>query len=256
MTPYHLRPSIAQAIVDDARRAYEAGGRESCGLIVRVPGSGDAYRPCRNLASHEAGQERFILDPAAWAAAEDEGEIVAVVHSHPDAPAHPSDADRVMCERTGLPWLIVSMPSGVILQTLPTGQPLPLVGRQFHHGVVDCYTLIQDHYAIELGITLPHFERADDWWAKGQDLYRDGFAQAGFVEVGPPTGTTLRPHDVVLMCIRAQVENHGGVILEGGHLLHHLWGRLSSRDVWGGYWARHTTTVLRHRQLLGLAEAA
>jgi hypothetical protein len=29
-----------------------------------------------------------------------------------------------------------------------------------------------------------------------------------------------------------------------------LYGRLSTHDVYGGYWARHTRAVCRHRSLL------
>ena len=32
-------------------------------------------------------------------------------------------------------------------------------------------------------------------------------------------------------------------------ILHHCHGRLSSRDVYGGYWRKVTTHVLRHRDL-------
>jgi len=34
---------------------------------------------------------------------------VALVHSHPDAPARASEADKVECEASGVPWLIVSV---------------------------------------------------------------------------------------------------------------------------------------------------
>ena len=221
---------------------------ECCGLVVRRPGDVEAvYWPCRN-ASTEPGRQ-FVIDARDWAAAEDAGELLAVCHSHPDASANPSSADRAMCERSGLPWIIVGWPSAVLKRVAPEGWQAPLVGREFSYGVLDCYTLIQDYYARELGVLLPDFDRAHDGWWKAQagrsalNLYRDGFAAAGFLEVaGPP-----QVHDVLLMQVAADVENHGAVYAGDGVILHHLYGRLSAREVYGGYWTRVTRAVLRHR---------
>ncbi|KLB50036.1 Mov34/MPN/PAD-1 family protein, partial [Xanthomonas euvesicatoria] len=85
-----------------------------------------------------------------YAAAEDAGQIVALVHSHPNASAHASDADKAMCEASGLTWHIISVgqvdgvPECGEVQTIqPSGYVAPLVGRQFAHGVLDCYTLVR-----------------------------------------------------------------------------------------------------------------
>lgn len=225
---------------------------ECCGLVVFWPASAQvSYLRCANMAPGSM-QDSFVLDPQAWADVEDAGgEVLAVVHSHPNASAHPSMADRVMCERSGLPWLIMGWPSGVMTRTDPTGWLAPLIGREFAHGTLDCYTLIRDYYAQELAIALPDFQRADGWWetpgAAGCNLYRDNFAAAGFHLVdGRP-----QAHDVLLMRVAARVDNHAAVFLGDGTILHHLYGRLSCRDVWGDGWARHTTGVLRHRDLEG-----
>ena len=57
----------------------------------------------------------------------------------------------------------------------------PLVGRAFHHGVLDCcYTLVRDWYRQERGVELLDFDRTDVWWERGENIYVEGFPVAGF----------------------------------------------------------------------------
>lgn len=227
----------------EAIRAHAAAEhpREACGLIVVERGR-ERYVPCRNAAS---GTEHFVLPAEDFAAAEDLGEVVAVVHSHPDAPAVASEADLVSCEASGLPWHILSWPADDLRTIEPSGYQAPLVGRQFAHGVLDCYTLVRDWYRIERAIALPDFPRRDDWWHQGEDLYMRHYAEAGFVAVSQDQPE--QAGDVILMQLRSPVPNHAAVYLGGGHMLHHLHGRLSSRDVYGGYWQEITRCVLRYQ---------
>src|SRR5260363_162220 len=98
-----------QASVLEALRTHAAADypRESCGLFLTANGQ-EHYVPCRNLAASHAP---FLLHPEDYAAAEEAREVVCIVHSHPNLPPLPSEADRVMCEQTGLPWLIVNWPA-------------------------------------------------------------------------------------------------------------------------------------------------
>ncbi|QQR47759.1 C40 family peptidase [Myxococcus xanthus] len=230
---------IVEGALVHARSEYP---REACGLVVAASGK-QRYVPCRNQAE---GQAHFILHPEDYARAEAEGEVLAVVHSHPNAAPEPSEADRVSMERWGLPWLIVNVPVGHWRLWHPTGYRPPLVGRPFSHGVLDCFSLIRDYFQERLGLELPDFHRPDGWWDKGGNLYLEGYAQAGFVDV---TGQPLREHDVLLMQLRAQVPNHAGVYLGADVVLHHLQNRLSGRETYSGFWERITRKVVRHRTL-------
>ncbi len=251
--PIKVTKALRASFEGAAAAAYPA---EACGLVVAA-GRRLSYRDCRNTAID--AQDRFSIHPDDWVAAEEAGRIVAVFHTHPDASAHPSLHDRLACEKSGLPWLIMAWPDGTLLQVRPEGWTAPLVGREFAFGVQDCYTLIQDHFQRELSIALPDFEREDGFWERKQlpdgtwqpprELYLENFEAAGFVAVhGEP-----KRHDVILMQVAAEVANHGGVYLGDGTMLHHLYGQLSTRVPYAGTWQRHTRLVVRHRSLAGAA---
>ncbi|MFP3432090.1 C40 family peptidase [Paraburkholderia sp. SIMBA_061] len=240
-----MRQVTLDAIRDHAIRAYP---RECCGLVVAV-GDRDRYVECTNAAT---GTDHFILPAAEYAAAETLGDIVMVVHSHPDAPCDPSEADRVACEASGLPWMIVEVRRGdngaVNIRGMsniePAGFSVPLIGRSFAHGVLDCYTLVRDWYRVERGIVLRDFTRSDNWWNEGADLYMENYGAAGFRRL--VDGDPLEAGDVILMQIRADVANHAGIYIGNGLMLHHRYGRLSNREVYGGYWLENTRAVLRY----------
>lgn len=250
-----LHPETTAAIVAHAETEYP---RECCGFVLRV-GKHESYMPCRNIAA--TASEHFKLHPEDAMHAEDSGEILALVHSHPDAPAEPSDGDRAACEQSGIPWLIFEVREGTASASpcllLPCGWKAPLLGRMFFHGVLDCMSIVRDFYAREFAIDIQDPDRDDGWWDMGQDLYMDNYKSAGFVKL--PEGAQLQFGDVVLMAIRAPVANHAGVFIGGGKLseyplltkvpnamLHHLYGRVSERVVYGGYWAETTLAILRH----------
>ncbi len=253
-------------LADIERHALAEYPRECCGLLIRE-GRRRVYVPCRNTAATPS--EHFRLAPTDYAAAEERGEVLAVIHSHPDYPATPSEADRVACEASGLPWHIVQVLAddagqprvGQWAQLAPSGYQAPLIGRAFAHGVHDCLSIILDYYRRELGIELGNYSREDGWWDKGGNLYLEHLPKAGFERVGD-----LRQGDVVLMQIRSPVPNHAAIYLADGVLktepehypapgsiLHHLYGRDSKRDTYGGYWDEVTVSIWRHRQLMAPA---
>jgi len=214
--------------------------RECCGVVINAHGKYQ-YMPCRNMASERLD---FEIHPDDWVAAEDAGTITMIVHSHVGIPPTPSQSDLMQCERHGLPWLIVNWPTGETSQFLPTGYKAPLTGRTFRHGVLDCYQLVKDYYE-GIGVYLPDPNRADQWWVNGQNLYLDNYEKAGFV-----LADDIKEHDVLLMQLASPVPNHAGVMMADGNFIHHQTGRLSCTEVYGGWYRKITTHVLRHRSLM------
>lgn len=237
--------------IEDEIRAHAQSEfpRESCGLVIVVKGK-QRYVPCKNVAS--TPQEHFIIDPLDAMAAEDQGAVIAVVHSHPKIPAVASEDDKVQCEATRLAWHIVhvSVPDGEenpvatdIVTIHPCGYKAPLIGRKFSHGILDCYSLVRDYYREEMGIDLPNFDRRDEWWNNGQNLYMENFANCGFEPIKGP----IEVGDIILMQIRSPVPNHAAVYIGNGQILHHQVNRLSSRDLYSGYFQEITRVIIRYK---------
>lgn len=229
--------SIIPDIIMHGKDSYP---NECCGVVIVFKGR-LRYIRCTNLLSGDI----FCIDPQDFSAAEDLGEVVAIAHSHPNIPASPSQADIIACNRSGIPWIIVSIPSEEHYLLNPEEFNVPLVGRQFFHGVLDCYSLIRDYYKQELNIDLNDYPREPEWWNKGQNLYLENFKKENFLEVN-----TAEKHDIILMQNGSDTVNHGGIYLGDSIILHHSPNRLSSRDVYGGYWRKNTRLILRHRSLL------
>jgi proteasome lid subunit RPN8/RPN11 len=247
-----------KVISDIYAHADAENPRECCGVVIAGPGA-RRYVPLANSAAKP--EEDFRISAEAWASAEDQGQPVCIVHSHPGQSARLSGADRVSLEATELPWLIVEVREGVPashLVHLPTGYQAPLIGRPFHHGVLDCYTLVRDYYKREMGIELLDYERPDNWWNEAEhDFYMEKHAENGFSEID---ASEIQQGDVVIMQVRADKANHAGIYLADGKLktesdhhpapgtiLHHLYGRDSKRDLFGGYWREATRLILRHK---------
>ncbi len=235
----NLKNEIKNAALAHAKDEFP---KESVGLVSIIKGR-QRYFPCTNLA--ETPDEHFVLGPEEYAEIEDKGEIVAVIHSHPKTNHEPSPADRVACEKSGLPWHVVNPNTEKWGYCEPSGFELPYVGREFVHGIVDCYSLCRDFYKKEFDLNLRDYNRRDEWWNKGENMYLDNFKNEGFNEIEIDD---LQFGDAFLMQLESPVPNHAGIYIGENLVLHHVQGRLSSRDVYklGGYYHRATAKVLRH----------
>lgn len=234
---------LSELVQDVIKHAEITTPYESCGVAVISVGK-LKYIPCTNISTDI---NMFIISPEEFADISDKYTVVGICHSHINCSPKPSPADIVSCEASKLPWLIVSYPVGSYEILEPTGYMHPLVGRPYYYGTLDCFSIIRDYYRTECDIIINDYHREPDWWHTGGDMYEENFIAEGFVEV--PIGS-LQLHDAILMKIDSNVSNHAAIYLGNTHILHHRTNRLSSKDVYGGYWRKNTSKVLRHRKYL------
>lgn len=224
-----LTDRVRAAALDHARDEYP---REACGLVLLKHGK-LRYWPCQNLASEP--EQMFVINPDDWVAAEDtNAQVVWVIHSHPRTSPEPSQADRVACEAWGLPWAICNPQTGGWGECRPVGYRAPLLGREWVWGVTDCWALVRDWYQDVLKIELRDWERPISVHDFNQDpMFSKCFAETGFRELKPDED--LKVGDLVVMSIAAPTLNHIGVYVGKQQILHHLAGRLSCVDMFGGW---------------------
>ncbi|ENO8135285.1 C40 family peptidase, partial [Escherichia coli] len=121
---------------------------------------------------------------------------------HPGGLPWLSEADRRLQIKSALSWWLVCRGDIHKFRCVPH-----LTGRRFEHGVTDCYTLFRDAYHLA-GIDMPDFEREDDWWRNGQNLYLDNMEATGFYRISLPSA---QPGDILLCCFGASVANHAAI---------------------------------------------
>ena len=221
--------------------AKEQDPKESCGLLVNIKGK-EKYFACRNLAitSHQC----FIIDPEDYIKADNLGQITAVVHSHPVTPPTASEADKLSCEQSGLPWHIVNPKTETWGYYKPCGYKTSLEGRPWVWGVTDCWSLVRDFYFEKKGINLLDYERPTTPQEFLDNPLFEKYAETtGFKELMP--NEKLLDGDVLLMSILHPTLNHVAVFLDG-NILHHLTDRLSCIEPYNEWYLKCTGKRYRY----------
>ena len=215
--------------------------REGCGVIGVAKGK-SFWFPCKNVAEED---KDFEMDSSDYISASLKSDIVAIVHSHPDASEEPSEGDIKICNVLNLDSYIFSWPEGEMYHLKPEGKEIPLLGREYEFGVLDCWRLVIDYYnALGIHIKRDYFE--DDWWQKGLNYFDDLFQHYGFEEV---TDGSIQKHDGLLFNVRSPIQNHCGVYLGNDKFLHHAENRLSCREnLTSSLRGRNKYKILRHKK--------
>jgi proteasome lid subunit RPN8/RPN11 len=225
---------------------------ECCGVIIRK-GEKQEVICGRNVSDRP--RHNFVLHPEDYGYAEDNGDVLAVYHSHCEGSPQATTADMTTAETHELAIITISLcKDGDTFHDTwsiykPTGWKADLIGRPFVYGVMDCYSLVRDYYLEKLGIKLPLISYTPNWAHTGSDLYTMNLPKNDFVQVSPP----LQEHDLILMQLRARVPNHIAIYIGDGLMLHHPQAHLSGLHPYiceQGYYAKNTVGFYRHKSLL------
>ena len=226
---------------DALNHAIEQDPNESCGLLLNIRGK-EKYFPCRNLS--QTSYQCFILDPEDYVRADNTGDIIAVVHSHPVTPPVASQSDKVACEQSGLIWHIVNPKTQQWGYCEPTGYKAPILGREWAWGVSDCWSLVRDWYKEELNIELKDWDRPTTLEEFNNDPMFERCAwRTGFRELR--ADEKLQNGDLLFMSIFTNNLNHVAIFLDG-EVLHHFTDRLSCIEPYSEWLLKCTGKRLRY----------
>ena len=221
--------------------AKEQDPKESCGLLLEIKGK-EKYFPCKNLSTYS--QQCFIIDPKDFIKAEESGNILAVIHSHPVTPPIASQADKISCENSELPWHIVNPKTEQWGYYEPSGYKPPLIGRHWVWGITDCWALVRDWYKETKGIVLRDWDRQttpEEFIA--DPMFERCAWRTGFRQLRPEE--KLQNGDLLFMSIMATGLNHVAIFLDGD-VLHHLADRISCKEPYNQWLLKCTGMRLRY----------
>ncbi|QIM62999.1 hypothetical protein A1D29_06680 [Pasteurellaceae bacterium Orientalotternb1] len=181
---------LKQEIIEYCKTAEP---NEACGFVVLgYQNSEPQFLPSENVAGDP--EHFFEIAPDDFIRAEQQGEIVAVVHSHPHSATSRGEmrlsvADRQMQDLLQLDfWLVCNGD----LQDFPVIRPL--VGREFVNQSQDCRVLCLDAYMLAgLDIDQSALRYAFNWFEQGENLYEQRLRKAGFEPLPTVELTELGP---------------------------------------------------------------
>lgn len=205
-----------QAILQEVHEKFP---KEVCGFLTATD-----FIPLENIS--ETPETSFKIDPIEYAI--HIAVATSLVHTHnipdrrkaPFDPRTPSYADFIAQKKTGLPWLIYGTDGQGLTESLqfPRIPNSTYLDRDFIWFINDCYTLVQDWYKFELGITLKDYILTQDYQSIRclNDLFTNYIEDFGFNEVKLKD---IRRGDLLLLDNAGFKRNHLG-IFDGKNVLH------------------------------------
>jgi proteasome lid subunit RPN8/RPN11 len=212
------------------------GPEEPCGVIHLKKGKAK-FIPINNISDDP--NNCFVLDPKEFTRLNLTGEILYIVHGHPED-CIPSKYDISCCNNLKIPYVIFNRFNFEYYILTPENYKT-LSGRQYEFGKNDCFEATRDWY-LEHGLKLPpRRDWIDDWWLEGYDYMKDVSNIWPFIEV-----KDLQYGDLLTFAVDSQIENHMGVYVDNDCFFHHAVNRISCKENLYPFWARSLKKVYRY----------
>jgi proteasome lid subunit RPN8/RPN11 len=214
--------------------------REGCGLISVQKGK-KVWIPCSNVAK---GEEDFIIDSNQYIEAMKFGDIIGIVHSHPNTSSTPSAFDIDCCNVMGIPYYIFSYPEMDLTVLEPENTIVDLYGKEYIFGIQDCFEACRQFLKTK-NINIKNraaFE--DNWWTKGLNYFSPELIKEwGF---NPIDLNNVKELDIIVFQVMEEVPNHCGVYLGDDIFYHHAFNRLSCRENLFPLWNQYIVGAYRY----------
>lgn len=213
--------------------------REGCGVFAKIKDDLKWF-PCNNVAESD---DDFIIDSDQYLDIALKGDILAIIHSHPDSSCTPSQSDIDYCNTIGIRYYIFSYPEMELYTLEPEQKEKELYGRIYEFGVNDCFEAMRD-YLSSKNINIPArvpFE--DNWWNKDLNYFSDDIIKEWG---GVPVQGPLQENDVLIFTVQSDTANHCGVYTGNDKFFHHAENRLSCEENLYPFWKKYITGVYRY----------
>ena len=211
---------------------------EGCGILINKRGN-YLWQPCDNISSNPL--ETFKISGVDYIKANLKGDIVSVVHSHPNNNINFSEEDKKASDFLKVPYTVVALPSLIMDTYYPSEILNPFSGRTYKEGKSDCWSLVQDYYKETYNIKVPICDHiSENWKDLGIPFKEEEINDLGFEYTDKP-----KKGDLILFNVMSKNPNHFGVYLGGNIFLHHADNRLSCREPIAGVWAKYLKGFLK-----------
>lgn len=229
--------------------------KEACGLFI-VSDNIIQLLQTNNISSKP--EKHFLISGAEINSIKQKGKILGIWHSHLTGTDGLSVPDQIVAEKLNLHSIVYCVENDAFFEYQPIGLEVPLIGRPFYFGVLDCLTLIVDYYKRTLNIEMQYpydnpiinidpgsyitspLNNIKNSYAK------DYLISQNFTEVFSP-----REHDVLLFTVDDIVcPSHFAVYLKENRLLHQLYNCLSESCSYSKYWKARQKHTMRHKMMV------
>jgi len=212
------------------------GESEPCAVIHLKKGKTNLI-PINNVSKDP--NNYFLLDPIQFSKLSLTGEILYVVHGHPED-CTPSEYDIRCCDSVNIPYLIFNRFNFNYTLVTPKNYKT-LSGRFYKFGESDCFEAARDWYAAHNIYLSPRKDWMDDWWLSGYDYLKNISDSWPFNPV-----STLQYGDLLTFAVESDIENHIGVYIDKDCFFHHAVNRISCKENLYPFWAKHLKKVYRY----------